>query len=331
METLTSRSWIMADHLNGKNWGLLGALATALLTVALIAPAGAEAASPGSGGLGQLAAIVPAPAQSAVSAALSQVPSANGTGASGVPLPQAPPSVPVVTPPAPPPVPMAVRSTPLPAPASPAPVAPAPSPAGLVDAALSAPTRSVPRPDAVPTVNAAPSPSIAARPDATVEGHRPAHRRAHPRAHDPAARLMSARPPALTRRAPVTRVLFAQPWSPPPVLDGTSRRGAQPAAPARHADSRGGSGRGRHLPPRPSSPAVGVTTSQVALPLSAVLPPGGAEGGAAGAGGGAAGATAAVLALVGVCILRALLPGLLGLGLAPVQSALLVSRLERPG
>lgn len=318
---------IMADHLIGKSWGLSGALATALLTLALIAPAGAEAAGPLPGAPGQLGAVVP-PTESAVSTALSQAPPASGAAATGAAVPERAASVPVVTPPAPPPVPVVARPTPPPAPATPTPVALAPATAGLMRQAVSAPARSVPQPDAVPAVNAAPSLSSAARPDTALEGQSPADRRAHPRAHQPAARMMPARPVALTRRARVSRFPFAHPWSPAPVLDGTSRRGTQPVAPARRADS----GRGRHIAPPRSSPEVALTTSPVALPLSAELAPGGAEGSAAGAGGGAAGATAAaVLALVGVCILRALLPGLLGLGLAPVQSALLVSRLERPG
>ena len=88
----------------------------------------------------------------------------------------------------------------------------------------------------------------------------------------------------------------------------------------------------RHVAEPLSRRSSAVTTSQVAPPVLAILPPGGAEGSAAGAGGGAAGATtAALLAIVGVFMLRALLPGLLGLGLAPARSALLDLRLERPG
>ena len=104
------------------------------------------------------------------------------------------------------------------------------------------------------------------------------------------------------------------------------------AARRRHATPRRLRTVTRHVAARPSRAVSTVTTPQLGPPVSASLPPGGAEGSAAGAGGGVAGATAAaLLALVGVCMLRALLPGLLGLGLAPARSALLVSRLERPG
>ena len=139
----------MADHLIGKFWGLSGALMTALLTLALIAPAGAEAAGPGSSALSQLAALVPAPAQSAVSAALSQVPSASGAAASAVAVPESPPPVHVVVPP-PPSVPAVARPTPPPAPANPASAAPlpVPVPAGIASLAVSVPAQSVPQPDA---------------------------------------------------------------------------------------------------------------------------------------------------------------------------------------
>ena len=327
----------MADHLIGKFWGLSGALMAALLTLALIAPAGAEAAGPGSVALGQLGALIPAPAQSAVSAALAQVPSASGAGASAVAVPDSPPSVPVVVPPPPPPVPVAARPTPPPAPAIPASAAPVPvpvsvaQPAGIAGQAVSAPAQSVPQPDAaVQAALSEANPSSSARPKPTLGGRTPAHRIAHPRAHRHAGspRWASA---ASARRAPIARPTAALPWSPVSVLE-TSRRGTQPAAPARRTDSRSESGRARHLAPPRSRPGGAVTTAPLAVPLSAVLPPGGAEGSAAGAGGAAAGAAAAaLLALVGLCILRALLPGLLGLGLAPVQSAFLVSRLERPG
>jgi hypothetical protein len=329
----------MADHLIGKFWGLWGALMAALLTLALIAPPGAEAAGPGSGALGQLGALVPVPAQSAVSAALAQVPSAGGAGASAAAVPNSPPSVPVVVPPPPPPVPAVARPTPAPAPANPASAAPVPvpvpvpvpQPARIAGQTVSAPAQSVPQPDAaVQAALSEANPSSSARPKPALGGRTPAHRIAHPRAHRHAGspRWASA---ASAQRAPIARPTAALPWSPVSVLE-TSRRGTQPAAPARRADSRSESGRARHLAPPRSRPGGAVTTAPLAVPLSAVLPPGGAEGSAAGAGGAAAGAAAAaLLALVGLCILRALLPGLLGLGLAPVQSAFLVSRLERPG
>ncbi len=321
----------MADHLNGKSWGLSGALTAALLALALIVPAGAQAAGPGSGALGQLAALVPAPAQSAVSAALSQVPSASGAGASGVAVPASLPSVHVVVPP-PPPVPVVSRPPPPPAPANPASAALAvPVPAGIAGQAVSVPAQSVPQPDAaVQAALTGRSRSGTARPDPALGGRMPGHRSAHPRAHRRSGSAKSVAA-ASTREAPIARATAARPWSPVSVL-GTSRRGTQPAAPARRADSRIESRRARHLAPSRPRPDVAVTTTPLAVPLSAALPPGGAEGTAAGAGGAAAGgAAAALLALFGLCILRALLPGLLGLGLAPAQSAFLVSRLERPG
>ncbi len=330
----------MADHLIGKFWGLSGALMATLLALALIAPAGAQATGPGSGALGQLGALIPAPAQSAVSAALAQVPSASAAAASAVAVPDSPPSVPVVVPRPPPPVPVVARPTPAPAnPASAAPVpvpvpvpiaVPVPQPAGIAGQAVSAPAQSVPQPDAaVQAALSEANPSSSARPKPTLGGQTPAHRIAHPRAHRHAGspRWASA---ASARRAPIARPTAALPWSPVSVLE--TSRGTQPAAPARRTDSRSESGRARHLAPPRSRPGGAVTTTPLAVPLSAVLPPGGAEGSAAGAGGAAAGAAgAALLALVGLCILRALLPGLLGLGLPPVRSTFLVSRLERPG
>src|SRR6516164_7673210 len=72
---IKSQNLIMADHLVTKFWGLWAALTVALLTLALIAPAGAEASGPGFGALSQLGSVVPAPSQAAVAAALAQVPS----------------------------------------------------------------------------------------------------------------------------------------------------------------------------------------------------------------------------------------------------------------
>jgi len=325
----------MADHLTGKFWGLWGALIAALITLALIVPAGAEAASPGSAALGQITDLVPAPVQSAVAAALSQVPSASVPGASGAsPLP-----APVVTPTARPHVPI-VASTPpptvvLPTQARQLPV-PAPPPVATVVSgygrAPSAPAESVPQPDvalkALGTELSPPNPR-GSRP--SVGRQIPTRRHPHGRARHHSGSLASVRA-ASTRRAPIARAIAAFTWLPARASGATSRRGAQPAAPARRADSRVPARHARHLGSPPSRPGRAVSTPPLALPLSSALPPGGAEGSAAGAGGGAGGATAAaVLALVGLCILRALLPGLLGLGLGPVQSALLVSRLERPG
>ena len=67
-----------------------------------------------------------------------------------------------------------------------------------------------------------------------------------------------------------------------------------------------------------------------ATPVSTSLPPAGA--GAGGTGGGVGGApAAALLALAGLWLLSALLPGLLGLEIFPWRSALCALRLERPG
>jgi hypothetical protein len=322
----------MADHLIEKFWGISGALAAALLTLALIAPAGAEAAGPGTAALGQLAAVVPAPAQSAVSAALAQVPLASGTGASGVATPESPPSVHVAVP-QPPPVPVVTRPTPPSTPATPVLAAPlpVPAPAGIAGQTVKVPTQSAPRPEAV--VQAALSelnPSSPARPDAALGTRTPVHRGAHSRArrHAGSVRSVSA---ASTRRAPIARTTAARLWSPVPVL-GPGWRDTQQAVPARGPGARRESRRGHHPAPPRLHPGGVVMAQPLVLPLSAALPPGGSEGSAAGAGGAAAGAVAAALiALFGLCILRALLPGLLGLGLAPAQSAFLVSRLERPG
>lgn len=321
----------MADHLIRNLWGMLAALTTALLTLALIAPAGAQAAAPVPGALSGIGAVVPPAAMNAASAALAQVPSASGTGAQGGTQPGSPPSVPAVPPPALRSVPVVAPPTPQPVPANPAPGAPLPSPAGAVEQSVSALSQSVPEPDTGQAGGTESTASSTARPDRTPRGRTHAHRLAHPRAHHAAGAGTSARPAASTGRAPFAQPPAARPLSPVPVLEATSRRGTQPAAPARHPRSRSESSRG-HFLSRGSRPGGAVATSPVAIPLSAAPPPGGAEGSGAGAGGGAAGATAAaLLALVGLCILRALSPGLLGLGLTPVQSALLVSRLERPG
>jgi hypothetical protein len=326
----------MADHLIGKLWGISGALVTALLTLALIVPAGAQASGPGSAALSQLASVVPAPAQSAVAAALSQIPSASGAGASPGSPPDSPPAapvgapaavhVPVVTPPAPPPTPVAAAPTPQPA-------TPVSSATGVYGQAGGVRLPSVSQPDAaVPALSTGPSSSSPAGPDRPAGAQTSVHRPARPRAGRHADAAVSTRS-ASTGVVPAARVAAAVAWSPIQILETTSRRGAQPAAPARRPNLRIESGHARHVAPPRSRPGGTVTTSPpAALPLSSALPPGGADGSAAGAGGGAAGAaTAALLALAGVCILRALLPGLLGLGLAPARSAFLVWRLERPG
>jgi len=61
------------------------------------------------------------------------------------------------------------------------------------------------------------------------------------------------------------------------------------------------------------------------------MPPAGVEGATGGAGSAGGATAAALLTLVGICLMRALLPGLLALRIGPWRSALLVCRLERPG
>lgn len=86
-----------------------------------------------------------------------------------------------------------------------------------------------------------------------------------------------------------------------------------------------------HAERRPAHDAA-TTSPVVKLPVPGSLPPPGAEGAAGGGAAGAAGAgIAALLVLMALYGMRALLPGLLALELGRWPSALLVSRLERPG
>jgi hypothetical protein len=310
----------MADQLVTKFWGLCAALSAALLTLALIAPAGAEASSPSYGALSQLSSVVPASAQAAVAAALARVPS-------------------------PPAVPSAPSPQPVAAPVTPPPAVPPPAAAAVVDyTAAARAAQSTPQPDSavsaatisVPTVSVRttgkrPNPPARARPDASLGGQASAHRVSRPKGRRAGQRgLRSPARPAPTRPGPLAAV--GARWAPVPPADAVlvhaHHATAAPSPP--HARMRSDSP--RHLAARPSRAVSTVSTPQLVPPVSANLPPGGAEGAAAGVGGGVAGSAAvALLALVGVCMLRALLPGLLGLGLAPARSALLVSRLERPG
>ncbi len=108
-----------------------------------------------------------------------------------------------------------------------------------------------------------------------------------------------------------------------------------------HPRHRAGSGvtagRRRAIGPSRARKSVAVAsavamTPAISPPAPGVLPPGGAEGFASGAGGASAGATAsAVLALAGVALLAALLPGLLALDVLPWRSGVFTLRLERPG
>jgi hypothetical protein len=313
----------MADHLVTKFWGLCPALIVALVTLAL-APAGAEASGPGSSALSQLGSVVPAPAQAAVAAALAQVPSPPV-----VPAAPSPPHVaaPVTSPP-PPDMPPPAAAAVVDAAAAARAAQPTPQP----ESGVSTATVSVPRVSAR-TTGKRPHPPAPARSGTSLGGQASAHRVSHPKGHRAGqrGRVHPARKPAVGHRA--ATFAFATPVVSPLAHAASAHRSRAASASARHIDTRKASHGKRHVaePPSPRPSAV-TTTSQLAPPVSAILPPGGAEGSAAGAGGGAAGATAAaLLALVGVCILRALLPGLLGLGLAPARSALLDLRLERPG
>jgi len=85
-------------------------------------------------------------------------------------------------------------------------------------------------------------------------------------------------------------------------------------------------------PPRTlTRPVVAsLASQQAASPTEALAPEGG--GASAGSGGiGSPGAAMALLALAGLCLLRAFLPGRLPLDPFPWRSALLSLRLERPG
>lgn len=89
-------------------------------------------------------------------------------------------------------------------------------------------------------------------------------------------------------------------------------------------------------PSRKREDAAGASTvtmaATVSPPESGSLPPGGSEGFAAGAGGASPGASAsAVLALAGMALLAALLPGLLSVDVSPWRSAVPTLELERPG
>ena len=261
------------------------------------------------------------PAQAAVAAALAQVPSAS----------------PVAS------VPSATVAIPTPAPSTQTVGATVATPAGNVPA-VAAPVPSPPRPDtansaptiSVPTVSVRttgkrPNPPARARPDASLGGQASAHRVSRPKGRRAGQRgLRRPARPAPTRPGPLAAV--GARWAPVPPAHAVLVHAHHATASRAASRPRSRSDGPRRLAARPSLAVSTVSTPQLGPPVSGNLPPGGAEGSAAGVGGGVAGsAAAALLALVGVCMLRALLPGLLGLGLAPARSAFLVSRLERPG
>ena len=295
----------------------------ALLTLALIVPAGAEASGPGLDALSQLSNVLPAPAQAAVAAALAQVPSPSPSPVGSVPsatvaIPTPAPSTQTVAP-----------SVATPAGSVPAMAVPVPPPR-RPDTANSAPTISVPT-VSVRTTGKRPNPPARARPDASLGGQASAHRVSRPKGRRAGQRgLRSPARPAPTRPGPLAAV--GARWAPVPPAHAVLVYAHHATAAPVQSRGRKRSDGPRHRAAGPSRAVSTVSAPQLGPPVSADLPPGGAEGAAAGSGGGAAGSAAvALLALVGVCMLRALLPGLLGLGLAPARSALLVSRLERPG
>jgi hypothetical protein len=320
---------IMADHLVTKFWGWLGAIALALLTLLVIAPASAEASGSVAGALSQLSSVVPAPAKAAVAGALAQVPSPPVTAAPSPPLvpPEPPPPVPTVGPPA------STVVTHIPAVSAPAQSMPQP------DVAVSTSTISVPTVTARATGTRSNPPPAPTRSGPSLGGQASAHGASHPTGHRAGHRgLQSLARPALRSTGPIVARLTGRPFLPLAgavggiVGSGAAHPSPAAVAAARDAHARKRSDRTRHIAAPAPAAVSAVSTPQLAPPISGNLPPGGADGNAAGSGPGAAGAAgAALLAVVGISILRALLPGLLGLGLAPARSTLLVSRLERPG
>ena len=219
----------MADHLLAKFRGLCGALTVALLTLALIVPASAEASGPGLDALSQLSNVVPAPAQAAVAAALAQVPSPSPVASvpsATVAIPTPAPSTQTVGPT------VATPAGIVPAVAIPVPPPPRP------DTANSAPTISVPT-VSVRTTGKRPNPPARARPDASLGGQASAHRVSRPKGRRAGQRgLRSPARPAPTRPGPLAAV--GARWAPVPPAHAvlvhahhaTAARGAAPRAQA---------------------------------------------------------------------------------------------------
>ena len=84
----------------------------------------------------------------------------------------------------------------------------------------------------------------------------------------------------------------------------------------------------RSRSPKPAAVDVSAPIGGL-VPASGALPPAGAGAGGIGTGVGTGAAT--LLALVALCLLGTLLPGLLGLEIGPWRSADYALRLERPG
>ena len=320
--TLTSGKLIMADHLFLKFWGSWGAVALTLTVLAylLIAPGRAQAAGPVPAVPSSVSTVVPAAAQAAVTAALAQASAVQAAAAQAIPVPQAPAAP--VAPPASggagapvPPVPAAPHVSSPPAVPAP-PTAAAPS-AGSQPAAVA---------PAAPGATAAPGAPPATR---SAPGKTAGQRTVHRTPREP------SRPGRATRRAvgwhPLPGVRTARRATPLPPLARLVLPTRSDVRPAVHVH-RDAPPAGRTHRAIRSGAIARVIAPPAQLPASPALPPAGVEGAAAGGPGGAAGATAAaLLALVGICLMRALLPGRLALGLAPWQSAQLVCRLERPG
>ena len=325
--TLPSGKLIMADHLSLKFWGSWGAVALTLTLLAylLIAPGRAQAAGPVPGVPSNVSSVVPAAAQAAVTAALAQASAVQAAAGQAIPVPQAP-AAPVA------PSPVAPAAPVPPAPVPPVPAAPHVSSPPAVPAP---PTAAAPSAGSQPAAVAPAAQGATAAPGAppatrSAPGKTAGQRTVHRTPREP------SRPGRATRRAvgwhPLPGVRTATRATPLPPLARPflpTRSDVRPAAHV-HRDAPTPAGR-THRAVRPGAIAR-VIAPPAQLPASPALPPAGVEGAAAGGPGGAAGATAAaLLTLVGICLMRALLPGRLALGLAPWQSAQLVCRLERPG
>jgi hypothetical protein len=318
----------MADHPLRNSWGSWGtpALTLVLLVLALLTPAGARAAIGSPAVAIQLPAVDPAAAQSAVSSAVAQASAAAAAAQATVPpAPVSPVASPVASAPAPVPT-VAVPPVPV-TPASP------PPPPVVLNPAPPAPSEGAPGalPQSLSVAMSATSGHRSARPRPAPIGavalagavRRAAHVGA--RGHARRARhLHSAQIARRTFQSPHW-AWAVPPWTPaPPLGRAAARQSAHvvgPSRPARH-------GVRSHRPiASPVNTAVAIPLPR--LPIPSGLPPAGAagvsSGGAAGAG------AAALLALAGIWLLRALLPGLLALGPGPWRTALLVCRLERPG
>lgn len=155
----------------------------------------------------------------------------------------------------------------------------------------------------------------------------------------PAGPESLARPVGLDRPRPA---LIVRRYEPPLTFSPAAGSGGAPRSaahshPWHRVDTHVTAGRRPIIGPRREREAVALASFVVAMatiisPESSSLPPGGAEGFATGAGGASPGAVAsAVLALAGVALLTALLPGLLPLDVLPWRSAVLTLGLERPG